>query len=154
MSSSWLDSWFVSHCNTAMQVWYGWRLFLPDWAPDLCHTAILQCKCDVGGDFFFQTGLLICWHEDFGTHPIIWSFYCQWAEQFFLTWLLISWTLHYGQFLFWVILTITHCALEYSNLLSTVSCWLNSRAFFSRRAFVVSALAQGRMVWLHIQTCD
>lgn len=36
-----------------------------------------------------------------------------WSKFVFLTWLLISWTLHYGQ-VFGVILTMTHCALEYS----------------------------------------
>ena len=115
------------------------NVFLLDWTPDLCHTAILQCKCDMGGDYSFQTGThgkaisfpdwapdLLAW--GLWMHPIIWSFNCR---VFLLDWLLISWTLHYGQFLFWVILTMAHCALEYSNELSTVSCWFNSRASFS-----------------------
>ena len=42
-----------------------------------------------------------------------------------------------------VILTTAYSALEYSNELSTVRCWLNSRASFTRTVFNVFTLAQG-----------
>ena len=50
----------------------GRAISSPDWAPDLRHTAILQCKCDMGRDHFFQTGLLICVTLQYCNASVIW----------------------------------------------------------------------------------